>query len=287
MIAPALSPEADRAEVRRIVAQAGSSFAAGMRVLPRPRRDAIHAVYAFCRVADDIADGDLPGTSDPRTRAARLDDLQAEVAATEAGHPRTAIGTELARAIGRFDLPTAELHLLIDGMRMDAQAIVAPTAEALSEYVRRVAGTVGLLSMRCFGAWRGAPSERFALNLARGVQLTNILRDVAEDAAMGRLYMPRDVLDAAGMPHDVNAATHPNLPAARAALGKQARAAFDAALAEVPAHPRLPLVPALVMMGPYERLLRIMEGDWTAPPVRLSGRAKLRAGLAQAMRGGR
>ena len=285
--APARDRTADRSEVRRIVAQAGTSFAAGMRVLPQARREAIHAVYAFCRVADDIADGDVPGIRAPEDRAARLDELEAELGLAVAGRPRTAVGAEVARAVERFELPTSEFGLLVDGMRMDAQRIVAPSAEVLGAYVRRVAGSVGLLSMRCFGAWRGAPSERFALSLARGMQLTNILRDVAEDAGLGRLYLPVHALDAAGLPRDLSAAAHPDLPVARAALGAEARAAYRAAAAEIGAHGRAALVPALMMMGPYERLLTRMEADWTRLPPRRSGLGKLADGAALVARGGR
>ena len=286
--APARGRAADAAEVRRIVAAAGSSFAAGMRVLPRVRREAIHAVYALCRVVDDIADGDAPGTDDPARRAAHLDEWEREIGSVFAGRPRTAIGAEIARAAERHDLPKDEFLLILDGMRMDAQDIVAPSAEMLAAYVRRVAGAVGILSMRCFGAWRGAPSERFALSLARGLQLTNILRDVEEDAARGRLYLPGHALDAAGVPHEpAAAAAHPNLPEARAILGAEARAAFDEARGEVPVHPRTPLIPALMMMGPYERMLGRMEADWSAAPPRRSGFGKLWDGARHAARGAR
>ena len=287
-VAPARGRTHDAAEVRRIVAAAGSSFAAGMRVLPRVRREAIHAVYALCRVVDDIADGDAPGTDDPVRRAARLDEWEGEIGAVFAGAPRTAIGAEIARAAERHDLPKDEFLLILDGMRMDAQDIVAPSAEMLAAYIRRVAGAVGILSMRCFGAWRGEPSERFALSLARGLQLTNILRDVEEDARRGRLYLPDHALDAAGVPCEpLAAASHPNLPEARAILGAEARTAFADAAREVPAHPRAPLVPALMMMGPYERLLARMEADWSRPPPRRSGFGKLWDGARHAARGAR
>ena len=286
--APARGRTADAAEVRRIVMAAGSSFAAGMRVLPRVRREAIHAIYALCRVVDDIADGEAPGADDPHRRAAQLDAWEAELGWVFAGNPRTAIGAEIARAIEHHDLPREEFLLILEGMRMDAEDIVAPSADKLAAYVRRVAGTVGVLSMRCFGAWRGAPSERFALNLARGLQLTNILRDVEEDARRGRLYLPRHTLGDAGVPPEpLAAAAHPNLPRARAALGAEAREAFDIARQEIPAHPRARILPALLMMGPYERLLARMETDWTRPPPRRSGFGKLWDGARHAARGAR
>jgi phytoene synthase len=281
----ARSEAQDMAEVRRVVAMAGSSFEAGMRILPATRRRAIHAVYALCRAVDDIADGDAPGTDCPNTRAEQLDRWEDEVHAVFRGAPRTAIGAEIARSAGWLDLPKQEFLLILDGMRMDAEAIVAPSADALAAYVRRVAGAVGILSMRCFGAWRGAPSERFALNLARGLQTVNILRDIEQDARMGRLYVPRHVLDATGLPSDPRAvAGHPALPAARAALGAEARAGFDAAVAEIPAHARLPLTPALLMMGPYERLLFRWEADWSGPAPARSGAGKVVDGLRAVVR---
>lgn len=283
--ARATSERADRDEVRRVVAMAGSSFAAGMRILPQRRRRAIHAVYALCRAVDDIADGDAPEAVDSASRAALLDRWEAELDATFDGMPRTAIGAEIARTLDWIDLPKREFVMVVEGMRMDAAAIVAPDAELFSAYIRRVAGSVGILSMFCFGAWRGACSERFALNLARGLQVMNILRDVETDAAMGRLYLPAHVLRAAGLPEDpVQVARHPRLSQARALLGREARQAFDAAAVEIAAHRRTPLLPALMMMGPYERLLRRWEADWSRPPPVRSRLGKVADGLAAVAR---
>ncbi len=281
--------ETENAEaVRRIVASAGSSFALGMRALPQRRRTAIHAVYAFCRIVDDIADGDDPEAPDAAARSAALDAWEEEILRAFGGDPRTAVGAELARAARRFDLPMAELLLVLDGMRMDAKRIVAPSSEQLAAYVRRVSGAVGILAMHCFGAWRGPPSERFALNLATGLQLTNILRDVEDDAALGRLYLPRDVLAEAGVPADPQRAVrHPGLPRARAILGDRARAAFASATAEVPAHSRSRLLPALLMMGPYESMLERMARDWARPAPARSVPGKLLDGMRRAARGGR
>ncbi len=191
-------------EVRRIVADSGSSFAAGMRVLPRARREAIFAVYAFCRLVDDIADGHAPAAE----KRERLDAWTDEVTRVFARVPRTAVGEELVRAVQRYQLPRHEFDLVIEGMRMDAEGMVAPDPQRLERYVRCVAGAVGLLSMRVFGAWRGDASRRFALSLARAMQLTNILRDVEEDAAMGRLYLPAPLLEAAGASVTPNTYVH-------------------------------------------------------------------------------
>ena len=249
--------------VRRIVAASGSSFTIGMRVLPAERRKAIFAVYAFCRIVDDIADG--PWELGPKLM--RLEHWTEEIDRVFGGRPRTPVGVELAWSVERYRLPRVEFDLMLEGMRMDAAGIVAPDIASLDRYVRCVAGTVGILSMMIFGAWRGDRSRRFALSLAKAVQLTNILRDVEEDAAMGRLYLPRSLLAGAGMPLEPTAVPgHPGLPGVRRVLGAAARAHFRRALADARAHDWLPLVPALLMMGPYEMLLLRMEADWSRPP---------------------
>ena len=117
--------------------------------------------------------------------------------------------------------------------------------------MRCVAGTVGILSMMIFGAWRGDRSRRFALSLAKAMQLTNILRDVEEDAAMGRLYLPQPLLLSEGMPLDpASVPGHPALPGARRVLGAAARAQFRRARADARAHDWVRLMPALCDDGP-------------------------------------
>ncbi|GGL78329.1 squalene/phytoene synthase family protein [Wenxinia marina] len=265
-----------------IVRASGSSFAAGMRCLPRERRRAIVAVYAFCRTVDDIADGG--GTVE--RRSAGLDAWQRELDRVRRDEAVTPVGTELAWAIRRFALPDEELDLVIEGMRMDVDGMCAPDSRTLDDYVRRVAGSVGLLSMHIFGAWQGDASRRFALSLAQALQLTNILRDVEEDAAIGRIYLPSELLTEAGVspdPRTLPAAA--GLPRVRGAIAAKARAAFDAAEAEIPRHSRLRLMPALMMMGPYERLLTEVERDTRRPPPPRTRLGKLRDGLVCILRG--
>ncbi len=250
-------------DVREIVAASGSTFVNGMRVLSSHRRRAIFSVYAFCRVVDDIVDGN--GTVD--SKHARLRSWEREIDAVFRGAPSSPIGVELRQAAERFDLPQEEFQLILEGMWMDVSPLVAPDWAGLEAYVRRVAGAVGLLCMRIFGAWRGAASQRFALALAEGMQLTNILRDIEEDARIGRIYVPREILDATGVPADpAMIAFSENLPLTRRAIGARAREAFRTAGSEVAVHGRFRLAPALLMMGPYERLLASMEEDWTRPP---------------------
>ncbi len=273
----AADPPARAAE---IVNGARTSFAAGMRILSAPRRAGIYALYAFCRIVDDIADEDLPQDR----RQELLDAWAAEIEALFAGHPRSVVGRALAGPVARYGLEREEFLHIIEGMRMDAEGpLVAPAGAELDAYIRRVAGAVGILSMRIFGAWRGAVSERFALSLAEALQLVNILRDIEADAAMGRLYLPREELARAGVPADpARAPVAPELPQVCARLGARARAAFAEARRAIPAHDRRALAPALMMMGTYEGYLDRMErAGWAraGAPFRFSRGRKVLLGL--------
>src|SRR5215831_9146883 len=165
-----------------------------MRVLPRAQREAMFEIYSFCRQVDDIAD-----SSGPRAeRRAALDRWRADIDALYAGRP---VGRTrgMAQAVAAFGLKREDFHAIIDGMEMDVVADVrAPDEATLDRYCDRVASAVGRLSVRVFGM-----DERdgiaLAHHLGRALQLTNILRDLDEDAAFGRLYLPADALRAAGI----------------------------------------------------------------------------------------
>jgi len=173
---------------------AGSSFYTAMKILPRPQREAMFEIYGFCRRVDDIADSDRP-------RAERLIELaawRADVNALYAGQvpPRLA---SLAQPMRDFDLAREDFLALIDGMEMDAfDDIRGPSTALLDLYCDRVASAVGRLSVRVFGVEREA-GIKLAHHLGRALQLTNILRDLDEDAAIGRLYLPREALLRAGI----------------------------------------------------------------------------------------
>jgi phytoene/squalene synthetase len=223
----------------------------GMNALDEERRRAIHAVYAFCRVVDDVVDGAAPAAERRRFLASWSE----EIGRLE-GLPKTPVGRELAWACRRFDLPCRELHLLLEGMATDAtdRVRLADTG-ALDLYCRAVAGTVGLLSVRIFGA---VGADAFALRLARALQLVNILRDVEEDAARDRVYFPRTRLAALGIAdgparrviHD------PRFDEAWAGLAEEAEATFAAAEEALAGLDRRPLRPALLMLESYRPLLR-------------------------------
>ncbi len=182
--------------VSAAVARAGSSFTKGMQILPPDRRRAMYALYGFCRAVDDIADAPAP-IEDKR---AELNGWKEELDKIYAGRGDFALARELVDAVRRFDLPRDEFDLVIEGMMIDAApAVRIADRAALSAYARRVAGAVGVLSCRIFGA-PGQESKEFAIYLGETLQLTNILRDVDEDAAIDRLYLPLDMVVAAGVP---------------------------------------------------------------------------------------
>ncbi|MBY0447508.1 MAG: squalene/phytoene synthase family protein [Hyphomonadaceae bacterium] len=276
----ALDPQA---HVEAVVARSGTSFGLGMRILGKQRREAMHAVYAFCREIDDIADE--PAPLDQKRR--ELEGWRQEIEALYAGRPARPTARALAGPIERHSLAKQEFLLLIEGMEWDAEGpIIAPGLERLRGYCRRVAGAVGMLSMPIFGAPAGAASDRFALAMGEGLQLANITRDVAEDAAEGRLYLPLELLDAEGLPHDPAAVlAHPRLPEVRKALGARAREAFAAALCETQVLGWSKVRPALLMHAVYDLSLTALERQGfrhTAKPS-ISKSAKIFAALRAAL----
>jgi presqualene diphosphate synthase len=248
---------------------AGSSFYFAMRILPRPRRDGMFEIYSFCRRVDDIADSAEPR----RERLARLARWRAEIDALYAGGGRPE-HRRLAQAIAVFGLRKEDFIAVIEGMEMDAaENIRAPDSARLDLYCDRVASAVGRLSVRIFGV--GEPDgQLLAHHLGRALQLTNILRDLDEDAAVGRLYLPRELLQDAGISGDdpQAAIAHPGLAAVCAALVRRARDHFLQADAIMDRCPR-PTVRAPRIMGKvYQAILdRLVARGWAAPrtPVRI------------------
>jgi squalene synthase HpnD len=248
---------------------AGSSFYTAMKILPRPQREAMFEIYGFCRRVDDIADSNGP-------RAERLIELaawRADVNALYAGQvpPRLA---GLAKPVRDFDLAREDFLALIDGMEMDAfDDIRGPSAAILDLYCDRVASAVGRLSVRVFGVERKA-GIALAHHLGRALQLTNILRDLDEDAAVGRLYVSREALAHAGIHSNdpMTALRSPTLGQACAELVARARDHFvqaDTIMAGLPRRSvRAPRIMGLV----YRSILdRLTARGWSPPrqPIRL------------------
>jgi presqualene diphosphate synthase len=268
MATPLGVSQADLNAVEALVRQAGTSFYRGMRVLPPDRRHAMYAIYAFCRIVDDIADEDgaLPD------KLLRLAEWRARVAGLYRGAADGPVTRVLVAAVQRFDLREADFVAVIDGMRMDAETvIVAPDLATLDLYCDRVAAAVGRLSVRAFGD--GSPAaDQVAWSLGRALQLTNILRDIKEDADRGRLYLPAEYLDLAGVPHDpVAALTAVSLPVVCARLAADARAHFRAAREQMALCEPTAMKPARLMGETYAAILTCLEQSrWRDPAKRVS-----------------
>jgi len=175
----------------------GSTFYLAMRILSRRQREAMFEVYSFCKAVDDIADGDAPRP----WRLAQLADWRGQIAALYAGEIPSGF-VALAAAIKQYGLRQQDFLTVIDGMEMDAvEDIRAPSFDELDLYCDRVASAVGRLSVRVFGL-KDADGLPLAHHLGRALQLTNILRDIDEDAGVGRLYLPREALQHAGIESD-------------------------------------------------------------------------------------
>jgi len=246
-----------------------SSFHMAMRVLPAQQREAMFGIYAFCRAVDDIADGSAPPS-------AKRDALERWRDAVDACYVDTEYGTRLRSLqphIKAYGLAREDFHAVIDGMLMDAQArpICAPDAGTLDLYCDRVASAVGRLSVRVFGM-PPCDGPLLAHHLGRALQLTNILRDIDEDAAIGRAYLPRELLLAAGVKECICAAgagaiaAHPALPRACAGVVAQATGHYAAAQEILSRHPGACSRAPRLMAAIYQALLaRLVARGWHAP----------------------
>jgi len=267
-VLPAATPEDLRA-VEAIVRAAGTSFYRGMRVLPPERRHAMYAIYAFCRIVDDIADE--PG--ELAEKLSRLAAWRERIAGLYHGEADGPVTRVLVVAVRRFGLRLDDFVAVVDGMQMDAESVIAaPDLATLDLYCDRVAAAVGRLSVRAFGDASPA-ADRVARALGRALQLTNILRDLREDAGRGRLYLPREYLDMAGVPHDPEAAlAAPRLGEVCARVAARAHEYFAAAQVAMAECDRRAMKPARLMGATYAAVLsRLEQRGWS----RLDERAGL------------
>ncbi len=247
----------------------GSSFYAAMRILPREQRQAMYDIYAFCRAVDDIADDG----GDRERRLAQLAQWRRDIDALYAGQPPARLKS-LAQAVRAFSLARDDFMAVIEGMEMDVRAdIRAPDLATLDLYCDRVASAVGRLSVRVFGM-NEADGIALAHHLGRALQLTNTLRDIDEDAAIGRLYMPREYLTEAGIAGNepLEVADSPALGQACAKVAALAAAHFEKADAIMARAPRGVVRAPRIMGEAYHAILRqLLERGWAAPraPVKL------------------
>ena len=239
-------------------ARSGSSFYYSFRFLPPERRRAIIALYAFCREVDDVVDE----VTDPGVARLKLAWWRSEIAAVFGGAPRHPVALALAPAVAAFKLRQEYLLAVIDGMTMDLDHNRYLDFAALERYCHCVAGVVGLMSAEIFGYVEPA-TRGYARDLGIAFQLTNIIRDVGEDARRGRIYLPQDELQS----HGVAAAdifqrrVTPAFTALMAQQVARARAFYARALAALPSIDRRAQRPGLVMAAIYQALLRRIERD--------------------------
>jgi presqualene diphosphate synthase len=243
----------------------GSSFYAAMRILPREQREAMFQIYSFCRQVDDIADSHGPRPE----RLAALQQWRADIDALYQGHPPARL-QDYVPSVRRFGLLREDFLAIVDGMEMDVpQDIRAPDLATLDLYCDRVASAVGRLSVRVFGLAEG-DGILLAHHLGRALQLTNILRDVDEDAGIGRLYLPREGLLHAGITSadPLRVISDPALPKVCAPLVQRAQAHFDKADEVMDRNPRRVVRAPRIMSKYYRAILELLVVRGFAPPRR-------------------
>jgi phytoene synthase len=239
-------------------AKSGSSFYYSFLFLPPPRRRAITALYAFCREVDDVVDE----CNDPDLARTKLAWWRKEIAAVFDGRPQHPVAQALVPVVKDFELPRAHFEQVIAGMEMDLSYNRYPDFPTLQSYCYRVAGVVGLMAAAIFG-YRDPATLAYAENLGTAFQLTNIIRDVGEDARRNRVYLPLDELSRFG----VSAADVAQLresDAFRKLMEFQIERAeryYDTALSLLPAQDRRAQRPGLVMAAIYRTLLREIRAD--------------------------
>lgn len=257
-----------REAIRQRVEAAGTSFYWAMRLLPRERRAGMYAIYAFCREVDDIADDTTP----PAEKQAALASWHREIDALYAGRPRQLVARALAEPVDRYQLRREDFHAVIDGMEMDAaEDIRAPDLAILDLYCGRVAGAVGHLSVHVFGDTSPA-AHTVADHLGRALQLTNVLRDLQEDAERGRLYLPRENLEQHGIASTEPLAVlrHPALPSVCRNVAGLALTHFETASEAMGRCSRRAMRPAAVMGAFYRATLEaLLRAGWRDPSRRI------------------
>lgn len=243
-------------------AGSGSSFYYSFLFLPKERRRAITALYAFCREVDDVVDE----CTDPGVARTKLAWWREEIARIYAGKAQHPVARALADVVQPFSITEDQLLTVIDGMAMDLDYNRYPDYDTLKLYCYRVAGIVGLMSARIFG-FSNPRTLDYAAELGLAFQLTNIIRDVGEDARRNRVYLPLDELAAAG----IEAAQIVHVSATvqsgdtfRRLMTHQverAHAAYESAFAKLPPADRKPQLPGIIMAAIYRTLLEEIRAD--------------------------
>ncbi|MFZ4535888.1 presqualene diphosphate synthase HpnD [Propionivibrio sp.] len=239
-------------------AQSGSSFYYSFLFLPVNRRRAITALYAFCREVDDVVDE----CQDAQIAATKLVWWRQELERLYNGKPEHPVTQALLPVLTEFSLPQEQFLEIIDGMEMDLQQTRYLDFKALSLYCYRVASVVGLLAAEIFG-YQERKTQKYAHDLGMAFQLTNIIRDVGEDARMGRVYLPIDDLQRFGVPvaDILNARHSDNFRRLMEFQIERAEQYYRQAMAELPASDRKAQRPGLIMAAIYRTLLDEIKRD--------------------------
>lgn len=258
---------------------APSSFYWAMRMLPAQKRDAIFEVYSFCRAVDDIADGTLPHDE----KIDLLNDWGHRIDDILDGTEAIAFADGFSKMVQIYGIDRDDLFAIINGMKTDSvENVTVATMDELDLYMDRVASAVGKISNKIFGL-TGTHADELAVNLGRALQLTNILRDIAEDASLGRTYIPQSVLKKFQV-EQAEPANHgeilkdKNLPQALEYMAEIAQGYFDKAGINLMALPHGPARPVRIMKAVYGRLLeKLRQSGWRYPytPVRVSKLEKI------------
>ncbi len=244
-------------DITSIVRKSGSSFYWAMRVLPPQKRNAMFAIYAFCREVDDIADGE----DDPDTKRAKLKLWRNEISNLYNGNPGNIITNALTGPVAAYGLARADFEAVIDGMEMDAaDALRLQDMAELVLYCDRVACAVGRLSNAVFGL-SGDQGDDLAKSLGEALQLTNILRDIYEDAERDHVYLPADLL----VHHGISGSSvsdiieHPGVVEVCIELARRAEENYQKASSIIDHCDKKLIQPAIIMMRSYHQLLNLLE----------------------------
>lgn len=239
-------------------ARSGSSFYYSFRLLDPERRAAITALYAFCREVDDVADE----CTDAHVARVKLAWWRGEVDALYTGQPTHPVTRALQPAVQRYELPREQLLEIIDGMEMDVDINRYGTFRELSLYCYRVAGVVGLLSAQIFG-YQNRATQKYAHDLGMAFQLTNIIRDVREDAERNRIYLPLEDLRRFDVSEDdiLNFKESDQFRQLMAFEAARAEELYEKALEELPPEDRYAQLPGLAMAAIYRELLREIASE--------------------------
>jgi phytoene synthase len=246
------------ADLSAILARrSGSNFYYSFLFLPRRKRQAIYALYAFCRTVDDAVD---QGTATPSEQRRILADWRLELARAYEGRPTQPIALHLADVVRAFPVPRQHLEAILDGVEMDIDRRRYATFDELFEYCYRVAAAVGLACIEIFG-YSDVRARDYAVNLGIALQLTNILRDLRADAERGRIYLPLDEIRRFGYSEDelLQGRWTPGFLALMRFQADRAHAYYRAARSARPPADRRRLIAAEIMGGIYHALLREIE----------------------------